>query len=159
MQLMIGLLNGLCGVSNFLEEVNVPYFKNRLKVKSEAVFLLKHCLYFHNLESFKTRPIIHMKPHVTNLDHKKFSLLIEETIQRIEEVPIEEKKQVLEKITELKNNKHLIEEIYSDYQLKLKELSHLLDEYERTKQISRINLRKLQLWLKFSYTKLVKNFV
>ncbi len=47
-----------------------------------------------------------MKPHVTNLDHKKFSLLIGETIQRIEEVPIEEKKQVLEKIIELKNNKH-----------------------------------------------------
>ena len=111
------------------------------------------------LESFEIIPKNNMKPHVTNLDHKKFSLLIGETIQRIEEVPIEEKKQVLEKIIELKNNKHLLEEIYSDYQLKLKELSHLLDEYERTKQISRINLRKLQLWLKFSYTKLVKNFV
>ncbi len=41
MQLMIGLLNGLCGVSNFLEEVNVPYFKNRLKIKSGAVFLYR----------------------------------------------------------------------------------------------------------------------
>lgn len=99
-----------------------------------------------------------MKPHITNLNHKMFSLLIEETIQRMEEIPADEKSQVLEKIAELKNNKQALEEIYSNYQFKLKELSHLLDEYERTKQISRINLRKLQLWLKFNYSKLVKNF-
>ena len=98
-----------------------------------------------------------MKPHITNLIHKKFSLLIEDTIQRMEQIPFDEKTQVLEKITELKNNKQALEEIYTSYQFKLKELSHLLDKYERTKQTSRINLRKLQLWLKFSYTKLVKN--
>lgn len=100
-----------------------------------------------------------MKPHITNLVHRKFSLLLEDTIQRIEQIPFDEKSQVLEKITELKNNKRALEEIYSSYQFKLKELSYLLDEYEKTKQVSRINLRKLQLWLKFSYVKLVKTFV
>ncbi len=99
-----------------------------------------------------------MKPHITNLIHKKFSMLLEDTIQRMEEISIDEKDQVFQKVTELKDNKQVLEEIYFNYQIKIKELSHLLDEYERTKQISRINLRKLQLWLKFSYAKLVRNF-
>lgn len=99
-----------------------------------------------------------MKPHITNLTHKKFSMLIEDTIQRLEEKSIDEKDQLSEKITELKNNKQILEEIYSSYQFKLKELSHLLDDYERTKHTSRINLRKLQLRLKFGYNKLIRNF-
>ncbi len=85
-------------------------------------------------------------------------MLLEDTIQRMEEISIDEKDQVFQKVTELKDNKQVLEEIYFNYQIKIKELSHLLDEYERTKQISRINLRKLQLWLKFSYAKLVRNF-
>lgn len=99
-----------------------------------------------------------MKPHITNLAHKKFSMLMEDTIRRLEEISIDEKNQLSEKITELKNNKQILEELYSSYQSKLKELSHLLDDYEKTKHTSRINLRKLQLWLKFSYTKLIRNF-
>lgn len=74
-----------------------------------------------------------MKPHITNLVHKKFSMLLEDTIQRLEEISIDEKQQLSEKITELKNNKQILEEIYSCYQFKLKELSHLLDDYEKTK--------------------------
>lgn len=98
-----------------------------------------------------------MKPHITNLNHKKFSLLVKDAIERMEEISVDEKRQVGEKITELENNKQVLEEIYSAYQSKIKELSDLLDDYERTRQMSRINLRKVQLWLKFSYTKLGRN--
>lgn len=97
-----------------------------------------------------------MKPHITNLKHQKYCMLLEETIQKMEVITIDEKIQVLEKITEIKNDKQVLEEIYFNYQFKIKELSHLLDEYEKTQQMSRINLRKLQLWLKFTYTRLVK---
>lgn len=92
-----------------------------------------------------------MKPHITNFEHQKYCLLLEETILKMEKITIDEKIQVLEKITELKNNKQALEEIYLNYQFKIKELGHLLDEYERAQQISRINLRKLQMWLKYTY--------
>ena len=97
-----------------------------------------------------------MKPHITNLKHQQFCNLIESTIQKIEKIPGDEKMQVGEKITELINNKDALEVIYADYQFKLKELSNLLDEYERIQHVSRIRLRKIQLWLKFSYTRLVR---
>lgn len=99
-----------------------------------------------------------MKPHVTNLKHQKFSLLLEETIKKMEEIPKEDKSHVSEKITELQKNKHELNEIYVAYQIKLKELSTLLDEYDRVQQTSRIHLRKMQLWLKFTYNGLVKTF-
>ena len=51
-----------------------------------------------------------MKPHITNLTHKKFAKLIEDTIQRVEEISIDEKHELSEKITELKNNKQILEE-------------------------------------------------
>lgn len=95
-----------------------------------------------------------MKPHITNLEHQKYCMLLKETMQKMEEITADEKNQVLDKITELKNNKQALEEIYFNYQFKIKELSQLLDEYERAKQISRINLRKMQLWHKFTYNKL-----
>lgn len=98
-----------------------------------------------------------MKPHVTNLQHQKYCMLLEKTIQKMEEITTNEKMQVLEKITALKNNKKALEEIYCNYQFKIKELSNLLDEYERAHQISRINLRKLQMWLKHTY-KIGKRF-
>ncbi|WP_026260360.1 hypothetical protein [Segetibacter koreensis] len=97
-----------------------------------------------------------MKPHITNVKHKKFSMLMEDTIQKLEDIPDLEKKQVSEKIKELKNNKNALEEIYANYQVKLKEVSNLLDNYERTQQTSRIQLRKMQLWLKYTHTKLMK---
>lgn len=100
----------------------------------------------------------YMKPHITNLEHQKFSLLMEDTIKKMEEIPNEEKTEVAEKITELKSNKQTLEEIYSTYQSKLKELRGLLDEYEKVQQLSRIHLRKMQLWLKFTYTKLIKSY-
>lgn len=100
----------------------------------------------------------YMKPHITNLKHQQFSKQIEYSLQKMEEIPDEEKMQVAEKIEELKSNKHALEGIYSSYQLKLKELSNLLDDYERTQHISRIRLRKMQLWLKFTYAKLTKEF-
>lgn len=94
-----------------------------------------------------------MKPHITNLKHQQFALLMETTIKKIEELPIDDKIQVLEKLAELKSNRQTMEEIYSTYQLKIKELSLLLDEYDKAQQISRIHLRKMQLWLKFAYNK------
>lgn len=99
-----------------------------------------------------------MKPHVTNYKHQKFSLLIKETIQKMEEIRDEEKIQLSEKITDLKRNKQALDEIYANYQLKLKELSNLLEDYEKTQQISKINLRIIQRGLKFAYTKLIKGF-
>lgn len=102
-------------------------------------------------------PNYNMKPHVTNLQHQKYCMLLEKTIQKMEEITTDEKMQVLEKITALKNNKKALEEIYCNYQFKIKELSNLLDEYERAHQISRINLRKLQMWLKHTY-KIGKGF-
>ncbi len=83
---------------------------------------------------------------------------MEGTIQKMTEITNEEKNQVSEKITELKTNKQALEEIYANYQFKLKELCNLLDEYERVQQVSRIHLRKMQLWLKFNYSKLIKEF-
>lgn len=97
-----------------------------------------------------------MKPHITNLKHRQFCNLIESTIQKAEKIPGEEKMQVEEKITELVNSKEALEVIYADYQFKLKELSNLLDEYERVQHASRIRLRKIQLWFKFSYLRLVR---
>lgn len=99
-----------------------------------------------------------MKPHITNLTHQNFCKLLEDIIQKMEDIPIEEKIQVTEKITELKSNKNALEEIYANYQFKLKELRNLLDEYERVQQTSRIHLRKMQLWMKFTYGKLVRQF-
>lgn len=98
-----------------------------------------------------------MKPHITNLKHRQFVMMIEDAMQKMEEIPSDEKIQMLEKITELKNNRQALEEVYFSYQIKIKELSHLLDEYERVQQASRIHLRKMQLWLKVVYSKLVKN--
>lgn len=97
-----------------------------------------------------------MKPHVTNLKHQQFCSLMENAIQKMEKIPDEEKIQIEEKITALINNKNALQEIYANYQFKLKELSNLLDEYEKTQQVSRIGLRKIQLWLKFAYTRLMK---
>lgn len=99
-----------------------------------------------------------MKPHVTNLKHQKFCFMIENTLQKLEKIPNEEKIEVLEKITELKSNKDALDEMYKNYQFKLKELSILLDEYDRLQQMTRIHLRKMQLLLKFTYSKLVKDF-
>lgn len=53
---------------------------------------------------------------------------MEDAIQKMEEIPDEETVPVSEKITELKGNKKALKEIYTNYQLKLKELSNLLDE-------------------------------
>ena len=83
---------------------------------------------------------------------------MEDAIQKMEEIPSDEKAQVLEKMAELKNNKQALEEIYFNYQFKIKELSHLLDEYDKAQQVSRIHLRKMQLWLKSVYGKLIKTF-
>ncbi len=99
-----------------------------------------------------------MKLHVTNHTHRKFIVLLDENIQKMQEIPNEKKIQVSQKITELKSNKQALEEIYANYQLKLKELSNLSDDYETTKQVARINLRKIQMWFKFTYSKLIKGF-
>lgn len=99
-----------------------------------------------------------MKPHTTNQQHQKFSSMLEDYIKKMEEIPNEAKIQVLQKITELQNNKQALDEIYANYQLKLKELGYLLDNYETTQQIARINLRKIQLWFKFTYSKVMKVF-
>ena len=99
-----------------------------------------------------------MKPHVTNFTHQNFILLLENNIHKMEEIPNEQKSAVLEKIAELKNNKDALEEIYTNYQLKLKELSNLLDDYEKTHRNLRTNLRKVQLWLKCSYSKILNDF-
>lgn len=99
-----------------------------------------------------------MKPHITNHQHQQFTLILEDYIKKMEEIPNEAKIQVAQKITELKNNKQALDEVYINYQLKLKELSFLLDDYETTHQIARINLRKIQLWFKFTYSKLIKGF-
>lgn len=98
-----------------------------------------------------------MKSHVTNHTHQQFIVLLNENIQKMQEIPHEKNIQVSQKITELNSNKQALEETYANYQLKLKELSNLLDDYETTKQVARINLRKIQLWLKFTYSKLIKN--
>lgn len=95
-----------------------------------------------------------MKSHITNLKHQQFFSIMENTIVKMEEIPTNEKIHVLKEITELKNNKNELERIYADYQIKLKELSKLLDDYERVQHVSRIHLRKMQLWLKFTYTRL-----
>ena len=79
-------------------------------------------------------------------------MIIEQHIKKMEEVPDKGEINVLLKIAELKRNKQTLENIYLQYQLKLKELSYLLDEYETAHQISRINLRKIQLWLKLTYS-------
>jgi len=100
-----------------------------------------------------------MKPHITNLKHRQFAMLMEDAIQKMEEIPSDEKIQMLEKITELKNNKQALDEIYLNYQFKIKELSRLLDEYERVQQASRIHLRKMQLWLKAACAKMIKVFI
>lgn len=100
-----------------------------------------------------------MKPHITNLKHQKFCMLMEDIILKMEDIPKEEKIGVTDKITELKSNKQALETIYSSYQFKLKELSNLLDEYERVQQASRIYLRKTQLWMKFTYCKMVKQII
>jgi len=99
-----------------------------------------------------------MKPHITNLKHKQFAMMMEDAIRKMEEIPPDEKIQMVEKITELKNNKQALDEIYFNYQFKIQELSHLLDEYDRVQQASRIHLRKMQLWLKVTYAKVVKVF-
>lgn len=100
-----------------------------------------------------------MKPHITNLKHRQFAMLMEDAIQKMEEIPSDEKIQMVEKITELKNNKQALDEIYFNYQVKIKELSYLLDEYDRVQQVSRIHLRKMQLWLKSACAKLIKVFI
>ncbi|MEJ7680258.1 MAG: hypothetical protein WKG06_20870 [Segetibacter sp.] len=99
-----------------------------------------------------------MKHHITNFEHQKYCMRMEETIQKIEKLTVEEKNQVFEKITEFKSNKLALEETYLTYQLKIKELSGLLDEYERIQQLSRINLRKLQTWMKYKYDNIRKAF-
>lgn len=91
-----------------------------------------------------------MKPHITNLTYQRFCALMEETFRKFETIPNENKIQVLEKITELESNKETLEQIYTSYQFKLKELRHLLDEYEKTQRALRIHLRKMQLWLKMT---------
>ena len=83
---------------------------------------------------------------------------IEAIIEKMEEITPDEKIDVLEKISELKSNKESLDEIYANYQCKLKELSNLLDEYDNIQQASRIRLRKMQLLLKFTYSKLLKDF-
>lgn len=95
-----------------------------------------------------------MKPPVTNHKHQQFILLLEDNIQKMEEIPKEEKIQIVEKIKELKNNKQVLQDVFVKSQFKLKELSELLDEYEKVQQISRINIRKMQLWLKSTPSKL-----
>ncbi len=100
-----------------------------------------------------------MKPHITNLKHRQFAMLMEDAIQKMEEIPSDGKIQMVEKITELKNNKQALDEIYFNYQVKIKELSYLLDEYDRVQQVSRIHLRKMQLWLKSACAKLIKVFI
>src|SRR3954469_22708720 len=97
-----------------------------------------------------------MKPHITNLKHKKFLMLLEETSQKMAEIANEEKAGVIEKIGELNTKKQALEELYTSYQFKLKELSSLLDEYEKVQQASRIHLRKMQMWVKFGHPKLIK---
>ncbi len=82
---------------------------------------------------------------------------MEAAIEKMEEIPDEEKADIASKISELKNNRQTLERTYREYQLKLKELSQLLDEYDKSQQISRINLRKAQLWLKFSYRKMANS--
>lgn len=99
-----------------------------------------------------------MKPHVTNFKHKKFSALIDDAIQKMAQITNEEEAGLSEKITQLKTNKQNLEELYESYQTKLKELSQVLDEYERVQQASRVHLRKMQLWLKFTYPKVIKDF-
>lgn len=101
-------------------------------------------------------PKLFMKPHITNLKHQQFCKLMEKAIQEIEKMPDEQKMQVREKAAELINDKDALEGIYADYQFKLKELSHILDQYDRKQHVSRINLRKMQLWLRFSFLKSVK---
>lgn len=97
-----------------------------------------------------------MKLHVTNHKHQQFILLIDDTLHKIEEKKsVDDNRELTEKITELQNNKLALQELYSNYQFKLKELSTLLDEYTKTQQTTRINLRRIQLWLKFSTVKLV----
>ena len=83
---------------------------------------------------------------------------IEAIIEKMEEITGKEKIDVLEKISELKSSKESLDEIYANYQFKLKELSNLLDEYDNVQQASRIRLRKMQLLLKFTYSKLLKDF-
>lgn len=100
-----------------------------------------------------------MKPHITNFKHQKFKILLENNIQKLEKVPPLQKTEVTEKITELKSNKRALEKIYSNYQLKLKELSKLLEDYEKVQHTSRTNLRKMQLWLKCSCSKVMKVFL
>lgn len=83
-------------------------------------------------------------------------MMMEDIIQKLKEISNEEKVDVSEKITELTKNKQLLDEIYAEYQFKLKELVNLLDDYDKSQQISRIHLRKMQLWLKLTYSKLEK---
>jgi hypothetical protein len=94
-----------------------------------------------------------MKPHITNLQHQKFCILIEDVLQKLNQIPAAENIQLTEKIAELQNNRQSLEDLYSDYQVKLKQLRGLLGEYEKVQQLSRIHLRKMQLWLKVASNK------
>ena len=92
-----------------------------------------------------------MKPHVTNLKHQKFCLLFENVFHKMKGMSLEDNAELTEKMAELRNSREALEDLYSDYQSKLKQLCNLLEEYEKARQSSRIQLRKMQLWLKFNY--------
>ena len=94
-----------------------------------------------------------MKPPITNLKHKQFCLLIETVLQNLKDRTSDENDEMSVKMAELETNKQGLEDLYSDYQLKLKQICELLEKYEKLHQSTRIQLRKMQLLLKFKCDK------
>jgi len=96
---------------------------------------------------------------INKIEYEKFCANLKATFQKFDQINIPIEEETLQKLNELKYNKKEIEKLYAAYQERLTELREIFNNYEKIRDQSRKNLRRIQLWFKFTYPKQTAKFL
>ena len=86
--------------------------------------------------------------------HDKFCSNVQHTIDRFDHVNVPFEEITVQKLAILEKNNKELKKLYNSYNKKAAEIRKIINDYEKIRHDSRINLRKVQTWLKFTYPKL-----
>ena len=94
-----------------------------------------------------------MISNISKIEYEKFCANLKVTFQKFDQINIPIEAETIQELNELKYNEKEMERLYAAYQQRLIELREIFDNYQTIRDQSRKNLRRIQLWFKFTYPK------